>query len=159
MQRVNSFWNVDISWPTWILTRFKVKYVFINDSGKADVSGMSYRPHSLFVARPNEITLEQTDRRSVVTIYDGQKTIGEAWLRLAVGWQHNPLKLNHFCETYSYRRGYRDRITAEMDEQPQGRFIVPNREADILCSIWHKKKEISFSNGTFGALLSKSLDS
>jgi len=154
MYRVSAFWKVDKSWPTWAFARFNASY-FFNEDAVVDKSNMTWHPHNVFGARPDEVKLERSDRRSAVVIYDGKKPIGEAWFRLAFGMKDHSLKPSSFCEMYEYRRGFRDKITADMDEEPHGYYIVPSREADMYCTISKKDRLIFLRIGTFCVKLSR----
>ena len=147
--------KIDQAWPRWVYDKFKVTYFFHNSKSDVDVSKMAYVSHKLFAERPKVLSLQPSDKRSALVISNGQKTIGEAWLRLASSSPLKPPFFHRSCEMYSYNRGFRDELTAQMDDAAPGEFIVPRREADLICTIDRRKKTILWVRGTFAVTLSK----
>lgn len=147
--------EIDQAWPKWVNEEFKVSYFFRNIEPDVVVSEMTYMSHKLFADRPKSLLLQPSDKRSAVVISNGKKTIGEAWLRLGLSSPLKPPFLRKSCEMYSYNRGFRDELTAQMDDAAPGTFVVPRRETDLICTIDNRKKTIRWTRDTFAVTLSK----
>ena len=157
MFQINAFWKFDRPWPSWMTGRFEVKYSFSEGSSeeRADEQPWQVGPHSLLEARPETLLIERPDQRSVVVLSDGIRSLGEAWLRFAIFPRSEKTRLCSICETYKYRRGFRDRLLAEMDEQPEGDFMLPTREDDLFCQISSRERRVIFQRQGFLAMLSQ----
>jgi hypothetical protein len=146
--------EIDQAWPKWVYEKFTVSYFFANPKSDVDLSKINHVSHTLFADRPKALTFQRSDKRSVVIISDGKKTIGEAWLRLNLSIPLKSPLLRQNCEMYSYNRGFRDELTAQMDGAASGIFVVPRRESDLICAIDNRKKTIRWIWGAFGVRLS-----
>ena len=145
---------MDLSWPQWALGKFEVKY-YIDECKLGISSDNLYGVHPIFESRPKEVVLKSTDHRSALCIGDDHHDLGELWLRAAFSLPKKFFGRTLFCETYQYRRGFRDALTAQMDEQPAGHFILPTREDDLRCTISKPESQIDLHRSTFVVRLSK----
>lgn len=145
--RIKAFGKIDLPWPSWVLAKFKATYCSDQDLLLASSSNSYWTCHSTFETNPSSIVFERSNQRSVVVITDGERSIGEAWLRLAIAVEGKSIKVRRICEMYRYRRGWRDKLLSEMDNQPMGAFIVPTRVDDMYCTINKRDQQITLQTG------------
>ncbi|WP_338273094.1 hypothetical protein [Roseicyclus marinus] len=111
--------------------------------------------HPLFQERPRLIGLSRTEKRSVVVLDDGERTLGEARLRAGLLAKGGNCLFSWICETYRYRRAWRDELTAEMDGERAGAFVLPTREKDLICRFRRHDQVLMLFSGNFVARLSR----
>ncbi|WP_157970921.1 hypothetical protein [Pseudogemmobacter bohemicus] len=150
---VQSLWKLDRPWPDWAYRRFGVQINKNETVARTDQPAGASDSHPLFKDQLQKVYFERTDKRSAVVIVGEKIAIGELWLRLAIFPRSDRRWFFLFCETYFYRRGWRDELTAQMDEQAPGSFMMPSRSHDMICQINKDSQSILLFDGGFSAKL------
>lgn len=151
---INAPLKFDLPWPAWTQGEFSVKLLFNRPAKSVDQSQSTWFIHEIFMNRPSEVKFLKADKKSAFVISDGKDCIGELWLRLALFPRENTGLFIRFCEAYSYKFGWRDELTAKMDEQSPGGFMIPRRSNDLLCQ-FIGNSAIVLIDGTFCAKLQR----
>ncbi|NKX45198.1 hypothetical protein [Roseicyclus persicicus] len=145
----------DFPWPFWAYGKYELTFAFNEAAHAVGQQPHYFDVHPLFKERPRFIVLSSTEKRSVVVLGDGDQALGEAWLRIGLFVKGGGSLFSWICETYRYRRAWRDELTTEMDGERAGPFVLPSREKDLICRFRRHDQALMLVSGTFFARLSR----
>jgi len=156
-EELNALFRFDRRWPTWVAGTYSVVKQF--DRTAAETLSSNRVPHPLLSAAKEPVELKPSDNPVALVMFAQGESIGEFWLRVAVLHRSEVSRkrswLRRYCETYVYRRGWRDTLTAEMDGQRPGEVIYIKRADDVYCNLDRINMSISIEASPYRLRLSK----